>query len=236
MSRFRFKEFDILQDKTAMKVGTDGVLLGAWTDCAAAKQILDIGTGTGLIALMLAQRNQHARIDAIEIEEDAYEQALLNISNSKFIEQLQVYHASLAEWIRFTDHKYDLIVCNPPYFENGFRVEDVKRKQARDAAHLPADQVIDAFKKKTETDGLLSLILPVKEAEEFIDKALSNDIYCRRKTIVYSKAAKPPIRYLIDLVKHPSDSLTDDLIIEEAQHQVYTDAYKQLTKDFYLNF
>ncbi len=236
MSSFRFKQFEIQQANSAMKVGTDGVLLGAWADCSSAERILDIGSGTGLIALMLAQRNWQAQIDAIEIDAEAYEQSLFNISNAAFADKVQVFNASLEEWIRFSNRNYHLIVCNPPYFEKGYRVADAKRKKARDAAHLPAQQIIDAFIQKTDSNGVLSLILPVQEAEKFIALGATQNIYPSRTTTVYSKPGKPAIRLLLEFVKQPCACKLDELIIEETQHQVYTTAYKELTKEFYLNF
>ena len=111
-----------------MKVGTDGVLLGAWANGADAKNILDIGSGSGLIALMMAQRFPEAEIHAIEIDEDAYEQSMINFLNGQFKNRIQGFHASLQEWLRFTDKQYDLMICNPPYFYKGFPVEEEKRK------------------------------------------------------------------------------------------------------------
>ena len=236
MRKFRFKQFEIQQDRSAMKVGTDGVLLGAWVNGAGEKNILDIGSGTGLIAIMMAQRFQGAKIDAIEIEEEAYEQSLVNFLNTPFNKNIQGFHASLQEWLRFTNRQYDLMICNPPYFYKGYPLENEKRKLARDAEHLQPEVLINAFINRSTKNGILSLILPVEEGEKFILSAVKENIYCCRKTIVYSKPNRSPIRLLLEFSKLNAEIIITELIIEyEGQHN-YTEAYKALTKDFYLKF
>lgn len=235
MSQFRFKRFNIRQDLTAMKVGTDGVLLGAWAN-AGGRKILDIGSGTGLIGLMMAQRFSLAEIDAIDIDEHAYEQTCYNFIQSPFGERLQCFHAGLSEWINFSNKRYDHLICNPPYFYKGFEVKDLKRKRARDAGFLPQELLVSAFLKLGVETALMSVIMPVEEGEKFITLATQSGIYCTRKTIVFSKASKPPIRVILEFKKVFADTLEAELIIEnEGQHQ-YTEAYKQLTADFYLMF
>lgn len=219
-----------------MKVGTDGVLLGAWANGADANNILDIGSGSGLIALMMAQRFQRAKIDAIEIEEEAYEQSLVNFLNAPFNKNIQGFHASLQEWLRFTNRQYDLMICNPPYFYKGFPVENEKRKLARNAEYLQPEVLINTFINRSTKNGILSLILPVEEGEKFILNGTAANIYCIRKTIVYSKPDRLPIRMLLEFSKLNSEIIITELIIEnEGQHN-YTEAYKALTKDFYLKF
>ena len=138
---FQFKEFCIEQDRCAMKIGTDGVLLGAWTTPHNASSILDIGTGTGLIALMLAQKSASENIDALEIEGDAYEQAVENFENSPWADRLFCYHASLLEFAKEIDEQYDLIVSNPPFYEDAYHSTDSKRNQARFASSLPFEHL-----------------------------------------------------------------------------------------------
>lgn len=236
MPQFQFKQFSIHQDRAAMKVGTDGVLLGAWANGQSAKKILDIGTGTGLIALMMAQRFPAAKIDAIEIDAHASEQSLQNFFNSPFHDRIQGFHASLQEWIKFGKGNYDHLICNPPFFYKGFEVPDEKRKKARDAGFLPPEILLEAFKKITAENSRMSLILPVEEGEKFILMAHAAGIYCSRKTQVHSKPNRDAIRLLLEFSKSKEELNTGNLILEnEGQHN-YTEAYKALTKDFYLMF
>lgn len=236
MSLFRFKQFAVHQSRSAMKVGTDGVLLGAWANGAGAQNMLDVGSGSGLIALMMAQRFQNAEIDAVEMEEEAYEQSLINFSNAPFPKKIQGFHASLQEWLRFSKRTYDLMICNPPYFYKGFPVENEKRKLSRDAAYLQPDLLIKAFINLAGKNGLLSMILPADEGEKFISTAQASEIFCIRKTIVYSKPDRPPIRLLLEFSKLHMEMHFGELIIENNGPHNYTEAYKSLTKDFYLKF
>jgi len=235
MDIFRFKQFSIRQDKCAMKVGTDGVLLGAWADGAGAKSMLDIGTGTGLIALMMAQRFPQADIHAIEIDADAYEQALQNTAAANR-GNVQVFHSALKAWMRFTDHHYDLIICNPPYYEKGFHVPDEKRKKARDAAHLSLNELIEAFKKLRSLSGKLNLVLPADIAQRFIDSCRDAGFFCSRQTMVFSKPGRPPKRVLLELVGFECPTVFSELLIEHDGQHAYTDDYRALTGAFYLNF
>jgi tRNA1Val (adenine37-N6)-methyltransferase len=148
MSVFHFKKFSIQQGETAMKVGTDGVLLGAWVDGALiGDRVLDIGTGTGIIAIMLAQKNPEAQIDAIERDENAFQQATGNVAICPWSNNIHVYHIDLAQYLLSSSNAYSTIVCNPPYFIKGWQVDNPGRKLARDAEHLPHDLLIAAAKQ-----------------------------------------------------------------------------------------
>ncbi len=153
-----------------MKVGTDGVLLGAWADCDNAKRILDIGTGTGLIALMMAQRSQ-AQIDAIEIDEHASEQAIENVNRSPWASRVNVINKSLQDYSKVENKAYDLIVSNPPYFQNSMFAPDKKRTDARHNSNLELEDLLKGAKKLLSNDGKLSIILPYLEGNMFILKA-----------------------------------------------------------------
>lgn len=163
---FAFKQFIIKQDKCAMKVGTDAVLLGAWVIPNGSKQILDIGTGTGVVALMLAQKTE-AHIDAIDIDENAFIQAKQNVSESKFANQVSVIHSSLQDYSKITSNKYNLIVTNPPYFEQSLKSSDEQRSFARHADVLPFEELIEGVTKLLDQKGKFCLILPTLEAEKF---------------------------------------------------------------------
>jgi tRNA1Val (adenine37-N6)-methyltransferase len=232
---FKFKQFTIFQDRCAMKVGTDGVLLGAWADCENAKTILDIGTGTGLIALMLAQRSL-AHIDAIEIDQSASEQASENVTKSPWESRISVLNISLQQFTEQIDKKYDLIVSNPPFFQNSLYAPDQNRTNARHNASLEYEDILDASLKLLSNNGMLSLILPYLEGTMFIVKAAGKGLYCVRQTNVLPNPGKTPKRLLLEFTKIKKPLVEQEIIIELNKRHEYSDAYKNLTRDFYLKF
>lgn len=222
-----------------MKVGTDGVLLGAWASGENCKTMLDVGTGTGLLALMLLQRFPQLHIDAIDADTMAYTQALRNINNCPLPgaqSQIRVIHNSLHQWMQTADKKYDLIVCNPPYYASGFRVTDAARNMARVAENLPQDTLLFAAKQLLTDVGKLAIIYPVYEGEIFLDNAAPADLHCWRKTIVYTKRQNRAKRFLLEFGRHPQTCITNELVMEVPGQCNYTQEYKQLTQDFYLHF
>ncbi len=232
---FKFKQFTIHQDKCAMKVGTDGVLLGAWANCENAKNILDIGTGTGLIALMLAQRSK-TNIDAIEIDEVACRQAKENVGNSLWRERIEIINKSFQNFSKSTNNKYDLIVSNPPYFQNSLFAPDKKRTDARHNSNLELEDIIDGAKKLLDEEGILSLILPYLEGNMVILKSFEKGLYCIRQTKVLPKPNREPKRLLLEFMKIKKPLIEQEIIIELNKRHEYSEAYKNLTKDFYLAF
>ncbi len=234
---FEFKQFRINQDGSAMKVGTDGVLLGAWADVSNANRILDIGTGTGLIAIMMAQRTKKdAKIDAVEIESSSYQQAVNNFSNCLWTSKIDAFHLSFQDFCQRTTIKYDAIVSNPPYFLNGLKAKGESRTQARHADHLPFNVLLEgAFKLLNET-GTLAVILPVEEGEYFERLARLTGFYLRRKISVFPNPGKPVKRYLLEFCMKKWESEFSELIVENGQRHVYSPEYINLTKDFYLKF
>ena len=236
MSAFHFKKFSIQQGETAMKVGTDGVLLGAWVDGALiGDRVLDIGTGTGIIAIMLAQKNPEAQIDAIERDENAFQQATGNVAICPWSNNIHVYHIDLAQYLLSSGNAYSTIVCNPPYFIKGWQVDNPGRKLARDADHLPHDLLIAAAKQLLTVDGNLWIVLPKQEGELFITTALQGELYCCNKTQVFTKPGIAAKRLLLRFSNQKTVVEENELLIADEQNN-YTDAYKALTKDFYLNF
>lgn len=229
---FQFKQFTIHQDQTAMKVGTDGVLLGAWANLEKARRILDIGTGTGLIALMAAQRNVLAEIDAIEIEERAFIQAKENIAASPWSHRIRIEHISLQHFSPET--LYDCIVCNPPFFINSTKNPHSPRTLARHNDTLPHSDLVNHAKRLLTQDGKFHLILPVAEAQELIAYAQTVKFYPTHITYVYPTACKPPKRLLIELSLTQSVYCEDNITIELERHH-YSEAYTKLTKQFYLH-
>lgn len=233
---FQFKQFTVHHTNAAMKVGTDGVLLGAWVDCSRALTCLDIGTGTGLLTLMIAQRNSEIRMDAIDIDETAVKQAKENVNNSQWSNRILVSHISLQEFMLNHRKKYDLIVCNPPYFSKGWHVPDKGRNRARVAENLSGRELISAAKNLLNDSGLLALIMPFDTADKFIMEAAENNIHCVRKTIVFSKESKPPLRILLELGNQNLHVIENNISIYKSNGIGFTPDYKALTQDFYLKF
>lgn len=231
---FEFKQFTIYQDASAMKVGTDGVLLGAWADIKNKNNILDIGTGTGLIAIMAAQRNKSAIIDAIDIDSKACIQAEENAKGTKWCNRINVINTSLQDFS--TDDKYDLIISNPPFFNNSTKAAGKQRTVARHTYNLPHQKLILFAKNNLSDKGLLSVILPVCEGEELIIFGKKNHVHCLRKTFVIPKPGSNPKRLLLEFSTQECETYIEYLTTETEKRHIYTKEYKRLTKDFYLAF
>lgn len=233
---FRFKQFDIIQDQTAMKVGTDGVLLGAWVDCSQAQKILDVGAGTGLIAIMLAQQNPKAQITGIEIEENAYRQSLQNVNLCRWKDRIVIINNSYQEFYKEkTEAGFDLIVSNPPFYDNSHSAESEKRTLARHTSSLSFEVLITISSKLLHTKGLFSVIIPTNEKENFIRLAKENSLYLKRITTIFPNFEKLSKRTLLEFSKEKNKPKYDELTIEISRHN-YTEKYKKLTKEFYLKF
>lgn len=230
---FQFKQFIVSHEHCAMKVGTDGVLLGAWANVDQAARLLDLGTGSGLIALMLAQRS-NGSIDAIDIDEGACRQARSNVENSPFRKRIQVIHSSLQA---FTPNKrYDRIVCNPPFFSRSLKSPDVGRTVARHNESLPFEVLLARSASLLLPDGILSVIIPFDAYEEFHATAIRNGLHPTRKTTVRPMPQKPPKRLLLEYSPSTDDEKksTDSELVVELERHVYSNEYIQLTKEFYL--
>lgn len=231
---FHFKEFSVAQGQSAMKVGTDGVLLGAWVDIPfKADSLLDIGTGTGLIALQLAQRADSEVIDALEIEPGAFEQAVENFENSPWADRLFCYHASLQEFCLEIDERYDLIVCNPPYYNNSYPAEGQERNLARQTERLDFKSLLKCTSALLETDGTCAFIIPFEREGEFLHLAENLELYASRIAHVKGSTESPVKRSLIQMQRAKTRLDLSELTLETSRH-VYTPAYKELVKDFYL--
>lgn len=231
---FQFKQFSIAQDRCAMKVGTDGVLLGAWTPLINNPyNILDIGAGTGLIALMLAQRSQAEQIDAIEIDDDAYEQATENFENSPWNDRLYCYHAGLDEFVDEVEEEFDLIVSNPPFYTEDYKSDNRQRDAARFEDSLPFEELVEAADFFLSDHGIFSVIIPFKEEDKFIALCSERGLFPLKITRVKGTPTTEIKRSLLAFSRMEQPTLVDELVIETARHQ-YTSEYIALTKDFYL--
>ena len=235
MSKFQFKQFTVNQDRCAMKIGTDGVLLGAW--CPIENNpfsILDIGAGTGILSLMLAQRCNAEQIDAVEIDEDAFEQCVDNFENSPWGDRLFCYHAGLDEFVEEPDEEYDLILSNPPFYSENYKSDNSQRDLARFQDALPFEDLIEAADLLLSENGIFAVIIPFKEEKKIIDLCAEVELFPIKVTRVKGTPTTEIKRSLLAFKRYELSTLTsDELIVETSRHE-YTLEYIELTKAFYL--
>ena len=235
---FKFKEFSIDQDQCAMKIGTDGVLLGSWVKPEIEPfNILDIGTGTGIISLMLAQRYPNTQIEALEIDESAFEQAVSNFENSPWGDRLFCYHASFQEYFQeVDDEKYDLIISNPPFFNATQKSPNEQRNKARFEDSLPFEHLLYGASKLLNEDGITAIIIPFSQENTILDIAKKMHLNPFRITHVKGNKNTEVKRSLIEFKFNTTNGqpTANELILEKERH-IYTDDYSKLVKDFYLN-
>jgi tRNA1Val (adenine37-N6)-methyltransferase len=218
-----------------MKIGTDGVLLGAW--CPIDNNpfsVLDIGAGTGILSLMLAQRSNAEQIDSLEIDEDAYEQCVENFENSPWSDRLFCFHAGLDEFVDDPEDEYDIIISNPPFYSEDYKTDNSQRDLARFQDALPFKDLIEAADLLLSENGIFAVIIPYKEEAKFIDLCIEIELYPVKVTRVKGSHTTPIVRSLLAFKRYELSVLTaDELVIEINRHE-YTDDYINLTKDFYL--
>ncbi len=231
---FNFKRFSINQDKCAMKIGTDAVLLGAWANIEHnPNSVLDIGSGTGIIALMIAQRCSAQIIDAIEIDQDAYEQCVDNFEDSPWSDRLFCCHASLQEFSEEVEDKFDLIISNPPFYSDKYKTNNFQRDLARFSDAMPFEHLIKSVSKLLSKEGRFSVIIPFKEEVGFIVLASKVNLFPNKILRVKGNPTTEIKRSLLEFSFREDNIKSDELIIETIRHQ-YTKEYINLTKDFYL--
>lgn len=230
---FQFKQFTIHQQRCAMKVGTDGTLLGAWAQASEAPcRILDIGTGTGLIALMMAQRFPQAQVTAIDIDEGAVCQARENVAASPFAERVHVVKADV---LTLDDaEKYDSIVCNPPFFEDSLTCPDPQRTEARHTVTLGYRQLMEAAFRLLSDDGRFSVIIPSDCRARLESEAHLRGFFVCRVCSIQTTPAKAPKRYMIELRKQPVNEVDTTNGVLESSPQTRSEWYHELTKEFYI--
>ena len=232
---FKFKQFSVEDKKSAMKIGTDAVILGAWCPIENnPNSILDIGAGTGILSLMLAQRSNAEQIDAIEIDENAYEECVENFENSPWIDRLFCYHAGLEEFVEEPEDEYDLIVCNPPFYSEDYKTNNESRDLARFQDAMPFEELVEAADLLLSENGIFAVIIPFKEEENFINLCAEVELFPIKVTRVKGSEKTPIVRSLLAFKRFELSVLTtNELVIEINRHE-YTDDYINLTKDFYL--
>ncbi len=232
---FEFKQFRIEQERAAMKVGTDGVLLGAWCRTDGFNHALDIGSGTGLISLMLAQRNSSLLVDAIDIDEGAYLDTSHNFETSPWSQRLFCVQNDLKIFSAETPRKYDLIVCNPPFFTHAVKSAEPGRKLARHTDALSYEELIGNVALLLTVNGSFNVILPVDEEQHFCHLASWERLFPRRIVRVKPNPDLPPVRVLMEFGFEAVLEEEGLLTIETNTRHVYSEECKKLLKDFYLN-
>lgn len=231
---FIFKNFRVDQDQCAMKIGTDGVLLGAWTPVENNPfSILDIGAGTGVLSLMMAQRSHAEIVDALEIDDSAYVQCVNNFEQSPWGDRLFCYHTSLKEFADEIDDQYDLIICNPPFFSEETKTENYQKDLARFQDAMPFPILVESVSKLLSENGTFSVVIPFKEESRFTSIASEFKLYPNRILHVKGNPSSEIKRSFITFSFHQSTIIKDILTIEISRHE-YTPEYINLTKDFYL--
>ncbi|WP_265524433.1 tRNA(1)(Val) (adenine(37)-N(6))-methyltransferase TrmN [Providencia rustigianii] len=232
---FTFKQFFVGHDRCAMKVGTDGVLLGAWAPINGVQRALDIGSGSGLIALMLAQRNAHLNIDAVELDSDAAAQAQQNFDESPWAERLQIINQDIISFSEQTTKQYDVIVSNPPYFEPAISCRDEKRDQARYTSTLNHPILLECARRCLLPQGIFCLVLPYDVGEKVEGMAVENGWFSALRMNVRDKQNTPYHRMLLGLRLEPCTAEVLSLTLKQQDGQ-YTDEFKALIQPFYLKY
>jgi tRNA1Val (adenine37-N6)-methyltransferase len=233
---FHFKQFTIQQEHAAMKVGTDGVLLGAWTSVPGPQsRVLDVGCGTGLIALMLAQRTKLVVVDALEIDPSSARQALENFQNSPWKERIQCIQSSFQDYSSQCKSRYDLIICNPPFFSGSSKTPSKELNLARHDDSLSLEDIFRGSVSLMKKTSIISLILPIEKEAQAMDLITEHKLYCCRLTRVIPAPGKPTKRVLLECSYFPGRAIEDELTIETETRHRYSDKFKNLVNEFYLS-
>lgn len=231
---FTFKQFFVAHDRCAMKVGTDGILLGAWAPIAQVKHVLDIGTGSGLLALMLAQRtDDRVMLDAVELDEEAAAQARENVSTSPWGARIQVHLGDIQRWQPAQTRRYELIVSNPPFFAEGVPCATSQREQARYTTTLDHVTLLTCAAELITEEGFFCVVLPVDIGNTFVQRAQTMGWHLRLRTDVAETEMRPPHRVLLAFSPTAGECFSDRLIVRGPEQQ-YSEGFTALTQDFYL--
>ena len=232
---FNFKKFSIHQNNAAMKIGTDGILIGAWVNISKKFKALDIGSGTGIISIMLCQRNLNLELDSIELSPSAIMDAKINIENCNWSDRIKLFHQSLKDF--HPNSKYDLIVSNPPYFKKSLQPSNSERSKARHQNDLKLEDILKFSNQNLTKDGSLNIILPFEQKSEAIEIAKKHGLNSVKECAVYPKPDKAPHRILIEFSKNENKQIIkESLVIEKAGRHNYSEDYKKLTREFYTIF
>ena len=231
---FRFKQFEVFHEHSTLKVGTDAVLLGAWAETENTDSILEIGTGCGIISLMLAQRSS-AKITAIEIDENSVAEAHKNINLSKWKNRIEIKHINLQSFASLDISLFDLIVSNPPFFNNSLKSKNPVKNLAKHTHNLTHEVLLFCTNKLLNNKGKACFIIPYTDYKIFTEIALINNLYCTAVTEIIPVTGKFPNRVLLKFEKIQKVLSNNSLVIRDINNE-YTEDYKKITKDFYIKF
>lgn len=229
---FQFKQFTVHQDRCAMKVGTDSVLIGALAQIEGASRLLDVGCGTGVVSLILAQRSAEAAVTGIELDKEAALQAAENVSASSWSHRINIVAANFNHYS--FPHRFDAIVSNPPFFQQDLKCPDVRRNMARHTDTLTFDALLRGVAACLAAGGLFSVIIPTSVQRQFVDTALIYGLFVQCATTVYTKLSKQPKRAVLILTDHKVDTTQRSLVIHEERGN-YSDDFKELMDAYYLH-
>ncbi len=233
--RFRFKQFSLTDAGCAMKIGTDGVLLGSIAATFSADHILDVGTGCGLIALMIAQKSR-GQITAIEVDPEAVAVARQNVQDSPWPEKIRVVHARFQDFVVSNEQRFDLVVCNPPFFLNSLLSPDAGRNIARHAESLPPDELLAGVKNKLSIIGNFLMVAPAEQEKYWLEAAQKEELFCRRLFRIFPKPGVKPKRVILGFSPLKGQMKPEKLIIETGHRHKFTEEYQSWTRDYYLHF
>jgi tRNA1Val (adenine37-N6)-methyltransferase len=233
---FHFKKFSIDDSKAAMKIGTDAVLLGAWAPCGSETRILDIGTGSGILALMMVQRNANIIIDAVEIDSEASMLAKLNVQLSPWPGQVHIFNTTIQEFPLANKHNYSFIICNPPFFTDSLKAPDKARSTARHNDTLPVNHLLQCTSNLLTENGKAAFIIPADAYENWKVEAAKQNLYPTHTTRVKSSESHAPHRVMLAFSRSKAVEITDNEISIYISKNIYSPEYMELTRDFYLNF
>lgn len=232
MKLFRFKKFEIIQENAGMKLTTDAVMFGSWIETGKSKNMLDIGTGTGILALMMAQRCENSKITAIDIDRTAIFEAKRNVENSKWVENIELLQADFLDFVKNTNQRFDLIICNPPYYEEHLLSKNQEEKKAKHSTNLNYEQLISNIYKILENKGEFALIAPFFAYEKINFLCNKNMLFCKRKCVVKSEKEKTATRVMLQYSVKPYKTIDSELVVKS--NNQYTKEFLQLTSEFYI--
>ncbi len=232
---FHFKQFRVSHRRSTLKVGTDAVLLGIWAQARDASKILDIGTGNGVIALLMSQRFEDSKIVAIDIDKESIEEARCNFDNSPWHSRIVAIHQDVLLYARQTQEHYDLIVCNPPFFEASLLSQNTKLNQAKHTLTLDYSSLFLSVNQLIAENGVFALICPYDKADKVFQLAKQYQFHCRRKLVIYPKKSKSANRIIIEFDKTTSRCQSEQLIVYQ-EDNTYTSQYRRWGRDYYINF
>lgn len=232
---FDFKQFRIDQGQSGMKVTTEGCILGAWANANQPNKILDIGTGTGLLSLMLAQKYADAKIDAVELEPHAAAEARSNFQKSRWSTNLTLHENSIQAFANDSDYKYNLIVCNPPFFKNSQRSHNIKKAKATHNDQLTPTELIQCLLKLLDPQGTAFIIYPLAESQLFENEIQNTKLYIVEELLVYDRKDKAVLRRILKIAHNPITKPASQTLIIKEDNGDYTSSFTELLKPFYLH-